>query len=82
MIVVEEECKRAVEFFGRIYGGNHEIKSFPSGCYVYEDRKGFDRTGFFNKHESGSGSRRAKSICKQGVYQSIHNQSLSNVHQK
>ena len=72
MIVVEEECKWAVEVFGRIYGGNQELGSFPSGCYVYDDR-----TGFFNKHESGSGSKRAKSICKQGVYQSIHNQSLS-----
>ena len=75
MIVVGEECKWAVEVFGRIYGGNQELGSFPSGCYVYDDR-----TGFFNKHESGSGSKRAKSIFKQGVYQFIHNQSLSNVH--
>ena len=75
-IVDEGECKQAAERDGRLYQGNVMWSDRPSGCYV----EGFThRNIFFNKHESGTGSADAKSICKQGVYQFIHNQSLSKI---
>lgn len=62
MILDEGECKEAVEDLGQIYRGN-EIKSeYPSGCYSYNDR-----SGYFNKHESGTGNADVKSICKQDL---------------
>ena len=78
----EGECKKAVEFLGRTYRGKEFNRRNPSGCYVYPrfGRGYFDRSGYFNKHESGTGSVNTKSICKQGVYQFIHNQSSSNIH--
>ena len=72
MIVDEGECKKAVEFLRLIYRGNQISRRNPSGCYVYGDS-----SGYFNKHESGTGNAKAKSICKSGIYQFIHNQSLS-----
>ena len=75
MIVDEGECKKAVEFLRLIYRGNEISRRNPSGCYAYEDSG-----GYFNKHESGTGNAKVKSICKQGVYKFIHNQSSSNIH--
>ena len=74
MIVDEGECKKAVEFLRLIYRGNQISRRNPSGCYAYEDS-----SGYFNKHESGTGNAKVKSICKQGVYKFIHNQSSSNI---
>ena len=74
IIVDEGECKKAVEFSGRTYRGNERSSIHPSGCYAYEHH-----SGYFNKHESGTGNKNTKSICKQGVYQFIHNQSSSNI---
>lgn len=75
MIVDEGECKKAVEFLRLIFRGNQISRRNPSGCYAYEDS-----SGYFNKHESGTGNAKVKSICKQGVYKFIHNQSSSNIH--
>ena len=73
IIVDEGECKKAVEFLERTYRGNERSRWDPSGCYAYKDH-----SGYFNKHESGTGNANVKSICKKGVYQFIHNQSWSN----
>ena len=76
-IVDEGKCKNAVEDLGRTYRGNETARAFPSGCYAYGDNM-----GYFNYHESGTGHANAKSICKPGVYQFIHNQSLSIIYHK
>ena len=75
MILDEEECKKAVEDLGRTYHGTYTSSRYPSGCFSCGDR-----TGYFNRRESGTGNANAKSICKQGVYQFIHNQSSSNIY--
>ena len=72
MIVEEGECKKAVEGLGQRYVRNEISSTYPSGCYSYQDS-----TGYFNKHESGTGNANAKSICKPGVNPFIHNQSFS-----
>ena len=74
----EGECKKAVEFLGRTYRGNQISSRNPSGCYTYYIGY-FTGNGYFNKHESGIGNANAKSICTKGVYQSIHDQSLSKI---
>ena len=81
IIVDEGECKKAVEFLGRTYRGTERSSRNPSGCYAYKlvGIGYFSGSGYFNKHESGTGNVNAKSICKQGVYQFIHNQSSSNI---
>ena len=76
MIVDEGECKKAAEVLGRTYSGNSHSNIYPSGCYA--SLSSF--MGFFNKLESGTGNANAKSICKQGVYQFIHNRSSSNIY--
>ena len=75
VIVDEKECKKASEERGGTYEGTVISSEYPSGCY-YQSYVG----GYFNKHESGTGNANAKSICKQGVYQLIHNQSLSKIY--
>ena len=70
----EGECKKAVEDLGQTFRWTEISSEYPAGCYSYDDH-----SGFFNKHESGTGNANAKSICKQGVYQFIHNQSSSNI---
>ena len=72
MIVDEGECKTALEDLGQTFIGNHSWSWYPSGCISIKDS-----VGYFNKHESGTGNANAKSVCKQGVYQFIHNQYLS-----
>ena len=79
IIVDEGECKKAVEFLGRRYRGTEFNRRNPSGCFIYNIGGYFHNSGYFNKHESGTGNVDTKSICKQGVYQFIHNQSSSNI---
>ena len=73
----EGECKKAAEDLGREYQGNEIEADYPSGCYAVGVRY---RYVYFNMHDSGTGNVNVKSICKQGVYQFIHNQSSSNIH--
>ena len=75
IIVDEGECKKAAEDLGRQYQGNEIEIDYPSGCYAVGVRY---RYVYFNMHDSGTGNVNVKSICKQGVYQFIHNQSSSN----
>ena len=74
MIVDEGECKTALAHLGQTYIGSYSWSWYPSGCFSVRDS-----SGYFNKHESGTGSVNTKSICKKGVYQFIHNHSSSNI---
>ena len=74
--VDEGECKKAAEDLGLSYVGTTYLSNYPSGCFAYRAQD----DARFNTHESGSGNGDAKSICKQGVYQFINNQSLSKLY--
>ena len=74
-IVDEGECKSALEDLGLVLLGYENRLNYPSGCYLY-----YGLYGYFNRHESGCipiCATDAKSVCKPGIYQFTHIQSLS-----
>lgn len=69
-ILDEEECKEAIQSFGKRYEKDEESSLYPKGCYLFGTSR-----GYFNRHKLGSSNQNAKSVCKGNclaVYTTYH----------
>ena len=61
----KNECKIAIESFGRYYIKEENFGFRPKGCYLaWTSISNGYRIGYFNKNNRDRGHKRAKAICK------------------